>query len=226
MSDAGEHARRLAGLLGHDFARPERLARALTHPGAADAAQQRRDYERLEFLGDRVVGLVVADLLLETFPRESEGHIARRHAALVSAAAMVRVAEGLDLAPYLTLPAEGERDGMLADAMEAVIAALYLDGGLDAARPVVERLWRPLMAADVQPPKDAKTALQEWAQRRGLPLPSYTETAREGPPHAPVFSIAAAVEGHEPAAGSGTSKRAAEQMAAQALLDRLRDAND
>ena len=226
MTDGDDiKTRDLAERIGHGFRRPELLREALTHPSAADRA--RRSYERLEFLGDRVLGLIVADLLLARFPKETEGALARRLAALVRKETLAEVAEGLDLGSFLIL-AKGEREagedsnpGLLADACEAVIAALYLDGGLEAARRFVEPRWAPLAEADPTPPQDAKTALQEWAQGRGLPLPAYRELKREGPPHDPVFTVEAAVAEQAPETGTGRSKRLAEQEAASRLLARL-----
>ncbi len=210
----------LADVLGHSFARPDLLDEALTH---ASAVKRRgRGYERLEFLGDRVLGLILADLLLRTFPKEREGDIAKRHARLVSRQALVQVARAIDLGSAIKL-SKGEEatrsnEAVLADAMEAVIAALYLDGGLDVARSFVTLRWTELIEADAAPPRDAKTRLQEWAQARGLGLPVYTETDASGPAHAPQRTIEAKVAGHEPASGRGRSKREAEQAAAAALL--------
>lgn len=220
----------LAKKLGHVFSDGELLRRALTHPSAASRrkAGAPDSYERLEFLGDRVLGLIVADLLLRRFPKESEGALARRHTALVRRETLAEVAGDLAISRYLRLAKgedeAGERDNpaILADACEAVIGALYLDGGLEVARRSVERALEPYLSSAVKPPQDAKTALQEWAQARGLPLPEYRETAREGPPHQPVFSIEVSVEGHAPEAGKGRSKRISEQTAAQALLKRLK----
>ncbi|MSP49069.1 MAG: ribonuclease III [Alphaproteobacteria bacterium] len=214
--------RRLAAALSHVFARPDLLDEALTH---ASAVKRRgRGYERLEFLGDRVLGLILADILLATFPKECEGDIAKRHARLVSRPALVHVARAIDLGAAIRV-SKGEdeagaraSEAVLADAMEAVIAALYLDGGLDAARTFITARWKELIEADAAPPRDAKTRLQEWAQARGLGLPTYTETAASGPAHAPQRTIEAKVDGHAPASGSGRSKREAEQAAAAALL--------
>jgi ribonuclease-3 len=218
----------LEEILGHRFARPELLALALRHSSTARNRDKRVETnERLEFLGDRVLGLVMATMLYETFPEEEEGALARRHAALVRREALVRVAEGIGLAEHLFLaPGEAEAGGrdkptILADACEAVIAALYLDGGLAPAEAFLRRHWGPLLSEDPRPPKDAKTTLQEWAQGRGLPLPVYRELGRTGPHHAPLFSVEVEVKGEPPAAGGGTSKRAAEQAAAETLLERL-----
>ena len=218
----------LTRVLGHEFGNPALLREALTHSSALPARGAKTlSYQRLEFLGDRVLGLVVADLLICHFPREPEGALARRLASLVRRETLAEVSSGLDLGRHLVLAkAEADAGGrenpaLLADACEAVIGALYVDGGLAAARAFVEPLWAPLLAAEVRPPQDAKTALQEWAQARGLALPAYREVERQGPAHQPVFTIEVAVEGHAPGRGAGRSKRLAEQAAAQALLSVL-----
>jgi len=227
-----------AELIGYDFKRPELLAEALTHPSAL--ASRRRDgmsrrrrapsrgsYERLEFLGDRVLGLVIADLLWRRFEHEPEGHLTRRLTHLVRREALARIADVIGLEHHLQLsPAEAaagtaRHPGILADVMEAVIAAIYIDGGFDAAAEFVERLWEPLVAEMAHPPRDPKTTLQEWVQQRGLPLPSYELVETSGPPHAPNFTIVVRVVGHDDATGTAGSKRAAELAAAAAFLERL-----
>ncbi|HLI11809.1 MAG TPA: ribonuclease III [Alphaproteobacteria bacterium] len=216
--------------LGYSFKRIELLEQALTHRSAVRAhGKVPEGYERLEFLGDRVLGLVVAELLVHKYTHEQEGELTRRHTALVRRDTLVEVARTVDLGSHLRLSkgeaGAGSRESptVLADACEAVIAALYLDGGLDAARPFIERYWTPFMAAASIPPRDAKTALQEWAQGEKLPLPVYSTVAVEGPSHEPVFTISVAVKGMEPLAARGRSKRAAEQAAAEMLLARVRD---
>lgn len=216
----------LSARLGHRFTNPRLLHEALTHTSAAgQRGHGGSSYERLEFLGDRVLALVVADLLLQRFPRESEGALARRHAALVRRETLAEVARELGLGEFLVLARGEEETGgrdnpaLLADVCEALIGALYLDGGLDTARRFIEPRWRPLIEADRKPPRDAKTALQEWAQGHGLPLPEYSEVERRGPPHDPEFTVQVAVEGHPPESGAGRSKRLAEQEAARRLLD-------
>ncbi len=220
----------LAQRLGHAFARPELLREALTHPSAAvrraDGSGE-NSYQRLEFLGDRVLGLVIADLLLHKFPNEAEGPLALRHVDLVRRETLADVGRNLDLGQYLRLAkgedAAGERDNpaLQADACEAVIGALYLDGGLPAVQAVIEAQWAPMLAAAEQPPQDAKTALQEWVQARGMALPDYQEVARAGPAHEPVFTVEVRLEGHKAERGEGRSKRLAEQVAAERLLTRL-----
>jgi ribonuclease III len=229
-----------ARLVGHEFGRPELLAEALTHPSAlAKHGKGRRrgrrgspppNYERLEFLGDRVLGLVVADLLWRRFAAEPEGHLTRRLTQLVRREALARVAGEMGLGRYLRLsPAEtaagaARNPGILADVVEAVIAAIYLDGGLPAAFAFVERHWTALIAEmETAPPRDPKTALQEWAQGRGLGLPDYSVVETSGPDHARQFTVAVTVTGHDEASATAGSKRAAETAAAAALLERLAD---
>ncbi len=218
-------AQDLAGLqdiLGHRFEKPQILIQALTH---SSSTRDRLDAnERLQFLGDRVLGLVLAGLVLEAFPGEKEGEIAYRFSALARSESLTRVAEGIGLAPHIELsPGEEEAGGrqnasILADCCEAVIAALFLDGGLEAAETFIHHHWRPLMDEEPAPPKDAKTMLQEWAQAQGLPLPEYKVTEEQGPAHAPRFTVEVTVHEKKPASGRGPSKRAAEQAAAEALL--------
>ncbi|HXQ68404.1 MAG TPA: ribonuclease III [Alphaproteobacteria bacterium] len=223
--------RALEEALGHKFKRLELLDQALTHRSAVKAhGKVPEGYERLEFLGDRVLGLLVAEFLVHRFPREQEGELTRRHTALVRRDSLVRVARGIALGDNLRLSkGEAEAGGrksptLLADACEAVIAALYLDGGLEAARPFIERHWSPLIEEDETPPRDAKTSLQEWAQGQRLPLPVYRTVAVEGPSHEPMFTIAVSVEGLPAAEARGRSKRAAEQAAATRLLASVKDA--
>jgi ribonuclease-3 len=239
MTTAGADA---ACLLGHDFARPALLAEALTHASALPPAQKGlarngrrrtrraampRDYERLEFLGDRVLGLVIADLLWRRFDAEPEGPLTRRHAQLVrrETLAAVAVEIGLDrviqLSPAEAASGAARSPAILADVVEAVIAAIYLDGGFDAAFAFVERWWGPRLAEMGRPPRDPKTLLQEWAQGSGLPLPEYRLVGTSGPDHALQFTIAVRVTGHDEASATASSKRAAETAAAAALLVRM-----
>ena len=212
----------IAGLqesLGHKFKNPSLLTQALTH---ASATRDRlHSNERMEFLGDRVLGLVLAGLLLETFPDEDEGEIAYRFSALARSESLSRVAEDLGLGAHIEAAnSEGAKrinPGILADCCEAVIAAIYIDAGLDAAKGFILRHWQALMEETPAPPKDAKTALQEWAQGQGYALPDYRETDRRGPDHAPHFTVEVTVGAKKPVSGQGPSKRAAEQAAAAVL---------
>ena len=221
-------------VLGHRFADPQILTQALTHRGALGA--QRKDHapvsntagnERLEFLGDRVLGLVVAETLLQTFPEENEGALAPRLAALVSAPTLARVAAEIGLPEHVKVApgqrADSAETAVLADACEAVIGALYLDGGLPAAARFITAHWNRLMRAEILPPKDAKTALQEWVQARGLALPDYRVAESAGPAHAPSFTMTVTVQGFPEKTGRGRTKRLATQAAAQALLELIQE---
>jgi ribonuclease-3 len=216
----------LSHRIGYAFRNPELLALALVHASARGGAPVGSNNQRLEFLGDRVLGLVIAAHLHGAYPNESEGALARRYNRLVHRDTCAAAARRLDLGPYLAM-SESEasaggrdKDTILADGCEAVLGAVFLDGGFESARRVVQRLWAPLLAEAGPVPVDPKTSLQEWAQARRLPIPDYVEIARAGPDHSPVFTIEARVDGFAPARGSGASKRAAQEAAATALLIR------
>jgi len=211
--------------LGHDFARPDLLIRAVTH--ASIATPQRPDNQRLEFLGDRVLGLVISETLLGADKGASEGLLAPRFNALVRKETCADVAREIGLGDVLKLGRSemmsgGRRkEALLGDAMEAVVAAVYLDAGLEAARGLILRLWGGRIGAVKADARDAKTALQEWAQARGLPPPAYTEQAREGPDHQPMFTVEVRLESGESEVARAGTKRQAEQTAAKALLVRV-----
>ncbi|MDX5350244.1 MAG: ribonuclease III [Paracoccaceae bacterium] len=214
--------------LGHDFARPELLVRALTHGSIASAT--RPDNQRLEFLGDRVLGLIIAEALFQADTGASEGQLAPRFNALVRGETCAAIARELGLGDVLKLGRSemmsgGRRkEALLADAMEAVLAAVYLDAGFEAARKIVRRHWAGRLDSVAEDARDAKTALQEWAQAQGMPPPSYEQTERSGPDHAPVFLITVKlVDGREAQARGAGTKRSIEQAAAQALVARLED---
>ena len=215
----------LAGRLGHDFRDPARLDLALTHRSAG--ARSQRSNERLEFLGDRVLALAVAAMLYRRFPEESEGALSRRLSALVRRETLAEVARAMGVGEALALSrgeeAAGGRanPGLLSDACEAVIGAVYLDGGIAAAEAVVARYWTPLLDRQADPPKDARTRLQEHVQESGTVLPQYETVGAEGPDHAPRFRVRVSVPGEAPAEGEGASKQAASEAAARAMLKRL-----
>jgi ribonuclease-3 len=223
LSRSTERPRALEARLGHNFSDQALLARALRHSSAQDRGRPGTSNERLEFMGDRVLGLVIAERLLNAFPDAPEGELAVRYNALVRKEACAEVAEQIGLGDFLILgPGEDRAGGrkkaaILADACEAVIAALYLDGGLEAARGFIEAEWSPML---VEPTRriDAKTALQEWTQSKSRGVPVYKAVARSGPDHAPVFEIMVEIEGLVPVSGVGSSKRIAEQAAARAML--------
>lgn len=193
------------------------LQRALIH-SSADIGD---DNERLEFLGDRVLGLAVAELLLDNFPNENEGDIGRRFAELVRAETLTQIGRAVGIDGSISLAGSTANDGIIADATEAVIAALYIDGGYPVAARFIERHWAPLILQSDAPPRDAKTTLQEWSQARGLGLPKYRDIAREGPDHEPLFTVEVTVSGREAARAQGNNKRAAEQEAAALVLAAL-----
>ncbi len=222
-------------ILGHKFARPALLHEALTHRSAAHGrrGQHRRgerrgvgSNERLEFIGDRVLALIIAQWLIERFPDEQEGELGPRHAHLVSRKVLAMIgqtaglSDALAVAPNEARAGVGQLANVLADAMEATIGALYLDAGLDGAQRFVRAAWQPSMDALVLPPKDPKTALQELLMARGLPLPAYQLSGRSGPSHAPEFVIAVSACG-EVGTGRAGTKRLAERAAAAELLERL-----
>ncbi len=213
----------LEARLGHRFADPDLLDRALRHSSAQERGALGISNERLEFLGDRVLGLVIAEWLLKALPEASEGELAVRYNGLVRKEACADVATRIDLGRYLVLGPGEDRGGgrkkaaILADACEAVIAALFLDGGLPAARQFIEVEWASLLTKPARR-VDAKTALQEWTQSRGRGIPAYKAVGQSGPDHAPEFEIQVEIDDVSPAVGSGSSKRVAEQAAARAML--------
>lgn len=218
-----------AARLGHRFTRPELLEQALTHRSAADPRRAQLDSnERLEFLGDRVLALLMAEWLAERFPQEREGDLGKRLGALVARDSLAKVAESLGLGPLLKVPpSEGragvrERANVLADAVEALLGAIYLDGGLPPARALVRREWEAMLGAAPRPPLSAKSRLQEHTLGRGQGLPEYRMLSTTGPDHQPVFVVEVTAAGRG-AQGSGESKRAAEQAAADAWLAGLED---
>ncbi|MDV7142123.1 ribonuclease III [Tropicimonas sp. TH_r6] len=218
-------ARALQDRLGHVFRKPELLARALTHPSIA--SETRPSNQRLEFLGDRVLNLVIAEALFLHDRLADEGQLAPRYNVLVRKETCADVARQIDLGAALKLGRSEMMSGgrrknaLLGDAMEAVLAAIYLDGGLEAAKPILLRLWGDRIEAAEALARDSKTALQEWAQARGMKPPSYVQTGRSGPDHAPNFTIAVKLEDGRSETATAGSKRQAEQLAATALLARL-----
>lgn len=211
--------------LGYRFKDIALLEQALTHKSFV-TGRKHASNQRLEFLGDRVLGLAVAEMLYGTFPGNLEGELSQRHTALVRNETCVEVAQLLDLGSHLLLGA-GERNAggernhsILGDACEAVIGAIFLDGGYEPAKSMIERYWRALMQASTQAPRDAKALLQEWALGRGMPVPTYREVDRSGPDHKPSFRVSVELPGILPVEGVGASKREAEKAAASMMLAR------
>jgi ribonuclease-3 len=212
----------IAGRTGYAFKDLRLLETALTHSSAVKAVTNN---ERLEFLGDRVLGLIVADMLLGLFPAAKEGEIAPRFNALVDARTCSKIGLELELDQLIradsALKSRARNGGnYLADAVEALVAAIYLDGGIDAARAFVHKQWEPLARRAVERPPNPKGELQEWIAKTSEARPTYVIESREGPDHQPVFTVSLQVEGFEPARGTGSSRRAAEEAAASAFLVR------
>jgi ribonuclease III len=216
----------LESALGHAFADKGLLQQALTHISALPVSRRRESYQRLEFLGDRVLGLAVAELLYRTYQEAEEGALSRRLSELVRKETCAAVALEWDVGPHLLLGLGEAQSGgrkratILGDACEALIGATFLDGGFEAALRVVERAWSERIEASAGTANDAKTALQEWAQARSLRAPTYRLVSRTGPDHSPRFTVAVDVESHVAAEGEGRSKRLAEQAAAAAFIAR------
>lgn len=219
--DIGELQRRI----GYSFQDIELLQRALTHVSAIRTGVSRTEsYQRLEFLGDRVLGLAISDLLYRSYPRAAEGEMSRRLADLVRKETCADVSRDWEVGPFLRLGESEENSGgahngaILGDVCEAIIGAIFVDAGYAAASAIVEKNWIERLKKPRRPLRDPKTALQEWAQARGLAAPTYREVRRSGPAHAPNFTIAAEVAGFQDAQAQGGSKRAAEQAAARTFL--------
>ena len=229
MSRKAKDRAALEQRIGYEFADKALLERALTHISAlSGGAQNRADsYQRLEFLGDHVLGLVISDMLYRAFPKANEGELSRRLADLVRKETCAEVARAMDLGPALKLGNSESHAGgrlratILADACEALVGAVFIDGGYQAADELIARFWKERMLKPLRPLRDPKTMLQEWAQARGLPTPAYRELARTGPHHDPEFRVAVVLPDRPPAEGLGSSKRAAEQAAAAAMLTRV-----
>ncbi|GHA36350.1 ribonuclease 3 [Devosia pacifica] len=227
MSAQSDGRDKLQSRLGYRFADPDLLDRALTHSSAVPPSRRiERSYQRLEFLGDRVLGLVVADMLFRKFPKSNEGALSRSLNTLVRKETCAIIAKKLDLGRELVLGESEARTGgagkeaILADVCEAVIGAIYCDGGLGKAYSFVEQLFSEHLGDTGTSRADAKTTLQEWAQAQGLEPPTYTEVDRTGPDHAPQFTISVAAKGFEPMVATGPSKRIAEHQAAEKFLIR------
>jgi ribonuclease-3 len=213
--------------IGYEFADKALLERALTHISALAGGNRANSYQRLEFLGDHVLGLVISDMLYGAFPKANEGELSRRLADLVRKESCAEVAKAMELGPALKLGSSESSAGgrlrttILGDACEALVGAVFLDGGYPAAEALIARFWKERMLKPLRPLRDPKTMLQEWAQARGLPTPAYQELSRTGPHHKPKFSVAVSLPGRPPAEGTGASKRAAEQAAAAAMLSHV-----
>jgi len=225
MSRAPRNHEKLQFRLGYRFADPDLLNRALTHSSAISPSKRiEHSYQRLEFLGDRVLGLVVADMLYRRYPKANEGELSRTLNTLVRKETCAIIARTLDLGKEMNLGESeartggSEKEAILGDVTEAVIGAIYCDGGLGKAYEFIERMFEEFLADGQANKADAKTTLQEWAQARGLEPPSYTLVERTGPDHAPEFTIAVALGNFEQLSATGPSKKIAEHKAAEMFL--------
>lgn len=214
----------LEGKLGYRFQTKAYLEQALTH-----SSKGASNYERIEFLGDRVLNLVVAEALFKQFPDENEGNLAKRHSALVQGRMLAVIGGNISLGDHIIL-SEAERmsggasnENILSDAMEAVLGAVFLDGGFPVAQELILRLWAEYLLTVSDAQQDPKTELQEWVQARGLPLPDYEIVNRSGPDHAPLFEIEVRVKGYDSVSAEGASRRAAEKTAASHMIRILKD---
>jgi ribonuclease-3 len=232
MSRKAKDRSALEDRIGYKFADKDLLERALTHISALSGGNRAASYQRLEFLGDHVLGLVISDMLYRAFPKANEGELSRRLADLVRKDTCADVARAMDLGPALKLGNSESHAGgrrrttILADVCEALVGAVFIDGGYKAADELIVLFWKERMLKPLGPLRDPKTMLQEWAQARGLPTPAYRELARTGPHHDPEFRVAVVLPDRPPAEGLGSSKRAAEQAAAAAMLTRVGVAAD
>lgn len=214
-------------VIGYTFSNKKLLEEALTHPSKTRLTKQKSfNYQRLEFLGDAVLGLVITEMLYEAFPNESEGSLAKRLAGLVRSESIAIVGKKLGIEPFIIMASSEEMSGgrsnasNIEDVCEALIGAIYVDGGFDPAKDFIIKHWKELLKNQTLPPKDAKTALQELVQGQGKKLPEYIVVAETGPSHAPEFTIEVRINGATVQA-TGNSKRAAEQKAAQLMLEKL-----
>ena len=225
MSRGARNHEKLQFRLGYKFADPDLLDRALTHSSFVSPAKRiERSYQRLEFLGDRVLGLVVADMLYRRYPKANEGELSRTLNTLVRKETCAVIARTLDLGSEMNLgdsearTGGAEKEAILGDVTESIIGAIYCDGGLGKAYEFVERMFEEFLADGQANKADAKTTLQEWAQARGLEPPTYIQVDRSGPDHAPEFTIAVTLGEYEQLSATGPSKKIAEHKAAELFL--------
>lgn len=214
----------LENTIGHVFQNKALIEEALTH---SSVAGKKRSYERMEFLGDRVLSLVVADMLYQRFPNEEEGALAKRHSMLVKQDSLEKIGAKIGIAQSIRYSTRDTQHGpspsMISDVVESLIAALYLDAGFERAREFIVTHWSEIMQELSAPPEDPKSALQEWAQAQGISLPQYTIASRTGPDHNPMFTVEVSLQGFENQKGEGASKQSAEKNAATRLLHIVRE---
>jgi ribonuclease-3 len=219
--------------IGYNFNNLDLLKEALTHPSITirenhnDKLLSKKNYERLEFLGDSILGMIITEFLLKEYPNEKEGNLAKRRSALVCGEALSKIALQLKIGDYMYMT-EGEdhsggrtNESNLENALEALIGAIYQDSGLEEVRNFIYRFWLPLTYEMKEPPRDPKTSLQEWAQKLGKPIPEYKTIDTQGPSHSPMFTVSVKVAGLEPVTAIASTKRIAERLAAKLLLQKI-----
>ncbi len=210
--------------IGYTFENTKTLHEALTHPSIRSIHKKKTSYQRLEFLGDTVLSMVIAELLFVTFPNENEGDLSRRHIELVKGNTLAKVATQIKLGDFICMSnSERENGGIknirnLENTMEALIASIYIDGGIEDAKNFILKYWKPILSAMKSPPENVKSKLQEWAQQNALPIPTYRTVSTTGPPHSPLFSIELQLQGFTPVVVIAKSKRQGEQLAADKML--------
>lgn len=211
--------------IDHTFKDSALLETAMTHSSTG----AKSNYERLEFLGDRVLGLAVSETLYAKFPDEPEGHLAKRLSALVQGTFLAQISREMEMGQYIIFSdaesASGgaENDNILADVFESMIGALYLDTNYETCRALIQKLWGDHFDSMKKPPQHPKTRLQEWAQSQNLPLPHYKISDQSGPDHAPVFDISLTVKGYEEITVKGASRQEAEKLAASSFIEQHAD---
>ena len=215
----------LEKLINYNFSDMKILKEALTHPSISYVDEHKNSYERLEFLGDTVLSMIVAKMLFIHFPNESEGDLSKRHVELVKGETLAKIASDINLGQFIVM-SQGEKDNggqknirNLENTMEALIGAIYIDGGIECVKDFIFKYWMPIISQMESPPKNVKSTLQEWAQQRSLPIPQYKLLDASGPPHSPVFRIELSLNGFIPVVVKAKNKRAGEQMAAKLMLE-------
>ncbi len=218
---------KLQEIIGWKFRNIDLLKEAITH--SSFLAKKNFNNERMEFLGDRVLGIVIADILFKKYPDEDEGGLAKRHSALVSGKTLALIAKEIDIGKYMEFSDSEKSTGgasnshLLANAMEALLGAIYLDGDLQPCKKIIGKLWEDKIDMMVKAPQDPKTELQEWAQARKLGIPEYKIIEKNGPDHSPVFVISLHISGYNEITAKGSSKRKAEKKAATLFLEKIKD---
>ena len=217
----------ISEIIKYNFKNVQLLNEALTHPSIISKNSIKFNYERLEFLGDAILNMVISEMLFNIFPKDTEGSLAKKKTALVCGNKLVEVAQSINLGQFIIM-SDGERScgganncSNLENALEALIGAIYLDGGLKAAKKFIHSFWKHSAQHMSNPPQDAKTILQEWVQGKGLPAPTYHTIDKSGPDHNPIFTVELRIPSYEAVQAVGNNKKVAEQKAASLMLNKI-----